>query len=274
MAPDPAPQPRSAPGPLRYPVRVAARLTTFLAVNLTGILHHRWHLARRGLGLQPAACARWLQTWSRHTLSRIGIPCRHEGTVPGHGLIVCNHLGYLDIPVLATTGPMVFVSKADVEAWPFLGTLARCGGTLFLKREQRSHVAQIADALRPIVDSGTVVTIFPEGTSSGGDAVLPFRSSLLEPAAANRWPVTPACVWYELDDGTVAEHVAYWRDMVFATHFLQLLARRQIRACVRYGQPVSGVGDRKELSRILHARVTELHRLARPGSATRRLAAA
>lgn len=250
-------------GALRHPFRVTSRLVTFLAVNVVGILDHQRRLARRGLGRDPASCARWLQTWSRHTLRRIGIRCSHEQPVPTHGLVVSNHLGYLDIPVLAATGPMVFVSKADVERWPFMGTLARCGGTLFLRREQRSHVAEIADALRPIVEQGTVVTIFAEGTSSGGDTVLPFRSSLLEPAAANNWPVTPACVWYELDDGTVADHVAYWREMVFGPHFLQLLARREIRARVSYGSPVSGIRDRKELTRILHAGVTELHRQAR-----------
>lgn len=188
----------------------------------------------------------------------IRVRVEHRGEVPTSGLVVCNHLSYLDIPVLAAACPMVFVSKADVAGWPYMGTLARCGGTLFLRREARGHVAVIADALRPIVEGGTVATLFPEGTSSGGDSVLPFRSSLLEPAAANGWPVTPACVSYELAEGQVAEDVAYWREMVFLPHLLNLLSRRGLVGRVSFGSPVAGLRDRKELTRQLHAQVAGL----------------
>lgn len=175
-----------------------------------------------------------------------------------HGMVVCNHLGYLDIPVLAATTPMVFVSKAEVAGWPFLGTLARCGGTLFLRREQRGHVAEIALAVGPIIEAGTVVTIFPEGTSSGGESVLPFRSSLLEPAAAGDWPVTPAWISYEVADGKVADEIAYWRDMTFAPHFLNLLSKRRVVGRVRYGTAIRGIRDRKELTRRLQEAVGRL----------------
>lgn len=245
---------------LRHPLRIGLRLGKFVAVNTVGVMDHLWRLRRVGKGSDPRSCAHWLQKWSRHTLSRIGIQCSHHGRVPSHGLVVCNHLGYLDIPVLATTGPMVFVSKADVQRWPFLGSLARCGGTLFLKREQRSHVAEIADAFAPIVESGTVVSIFPEGTSSGGDTILPFRSSLLQPAASRQWPVTPAWISYQLEpgEGTVADDVAYWREMTFAPHFANLLSKRVIRARVRYGEPIQGVGDRKILTALLYEAVCAL----------------
>jgi 1-acyl-sn-glycerol-3-phosphate acyltransferase len=219
-----------------------------------------------GKGSDPQSCARWLQRWSRNTLSNIGIKCSHHGRVPDRGMIVSNHLGYLDIPVLATSGPMVFVSKADVERWPFLGSLARCGGTLFLKREQRSHVAEIADSFAPIVDGGTVVTIFPEGTSSGGDTILPFRSSLLQPAASHQWSVTPAWISYELEpgEGLVSEEVAYWRDMTFAPHFANLISKRVIHARVRYGEPIHGISDRKVLTARLYDAVCALKSSATP----------
>lgn len=247
-------------GARRHPLRIALRLGSFLAINTVGVADHFWRLRRVGKGSDPQSCARWLQQWSRNTLPNIGIKCSHQGRVPDRGLIVCNHLGYLDIPVLATTGPMVFVSKADVQGWPFLGSLARCGGTLFLKREQRSHVAEIADAFAPIVNGGTVVAIFPEGTSSGGDTILPFRSSLLQPAAAHRWPVTPAWISYALEpgEGLVSEDVAYWRDMTFAPHFANLLSKRVIHARVRYGEPIEGIDDRKVLTARLYEAVCAL----------------
>lgn len=247
-------------GILRHPLLVGSRLARFLAVNARGLVEHATSIRRAGRANDPTACAAWLHRYAAANLKAIGFGFEQTGTVPTRGMIVSNHLGYLDIAVLAATGPMVFVSKAEVARWPLMGSLARCGGTLFLKREQRSHVAEIAEAFRPIVEGGTVVTIFPEGTSSGGDSVLPFRPSLLEPAASNGWPVTPAWLTYEIhrDEGTLSEDVAYWREMTFATHFLSLLSKRTIRARVFYGEPIEGVSDRKELARRLHAAVVDL----------------
>lgn len=246
--------------PLRHPLRVGFRLARFVAFNTVGLLDHVVRLRLRGRASDPRHSAAWLRRWSLASLRAIGLAFDHRGAPPRSGLLVCSHLGYLDIPILGAVAPLVLVSKAEVANWPFLGSLARCAGTLFIRRDQRSHVAQIADAFRPIVESGTVVGLFPEGTSSGGDSVLPFRPSLLEPAAANGWPVTPAWIQYQLEpgDGTVADDIAYWRDMTFGPHFLNLLARRRIRARVHYGSPVTGISDRKELARRLHAAVSDL----------------
>lgn len=242
----------------RHPLRVVARLTLFLGITGAGVIQHVWRYRRTGRGNDPRVGAAWVQRWSRRSLTRVGIRAEHVGRVPTRGMVVCNHLGYLDIGVIAISGPMVFVSKAEVARWPFMGSLARCAGTLFLRRDQRAHVAEIGGAFRPIVESGTVVAIFPEGTSSGGDSVLPFRSSLLEPAAAHGWPVTPACITYEVTDGAVSEDVAYWRDMTFAPHLLNLLSKKAIVGRVEYGEPIEGVADRKELARRLHAEVSRM----------------
>lgn len=247
-------------GAMRNPWRVGLRLARFLSLNIGGWGEHVWYLRRAGKGREAKSCAAWLHKYAGMNLGVLGFRFDHTGEVPTRGMVVCNHLSYLDIPLLAAAGPMVFVSKAEVANWPLLGSLARCGGTLFLRREQRSHVAEVAAAFRSIVDAGTVVTIFPEGTSSGGDQVLPFRPSLLEPAAANGWPVTPAWLTYEIspEEGTRATDVAYWSDMTFAPHFLNLLAKRTVKGRVFFGEPVVGVNDRKVLSRRLHEQVCAL----------------
>jgi 1-acyl-sn-glycerol-3-phosphate acyltransferase len=252
---------------LRHPARVGGRLLGFIARASAAWRDHARRLRPAGRGSDPRSCAEWLHYWSPRTLERIGVQTEARGVPPTRGMLVCNHLSYLDITVIAAAVPAVFVSKAEVRYWPFLGSLARCGGTLFLKREARSHVAEIGAQLRPIVEGGTIVAIFPEGTSSGGDTVLPFRSSLLEPAAANDWPVTPAWIEYEVSEGTVAEDVAYWRDMTFAPHFLNLLARRRILGRVHFGPSVTGIRDRKLLARRLHDEVCALADRARNGGA-------
>jgi 1-acyl-sn-glycerol-3-phosphate acyltransferase len=99
--------------------------------------------------------------------------------------------------------------------------------------------------------------MFPEGTSTGGGRVLPFHSSLFAPAAQHGWPVTPAWIGYEVVDGSVEEEVAYWRDMTFLPHFLNLLGKRRVRAVVHFGEPLRN-SDRKALARELHEAVIRL----------------
>lgn len=243
---------------LRHPLRTAWHLGGFLAavaVVATEFIFCRW-LTGRARNVRVRAA--WLLWAGRCTARGLGVAWRHHGTPPARGLLVCNHLSYSDIPVLAAAQPMIFVSKASVRWWPVFGQLASFGGTLFLQRDRRGHVADIAAAFAPIIGGGTVIGLFPEGTSSGGETVLPFKPSLFEPAAAHGWPVTPAWITYEVTDGTVADDVAYWRDMTFATHLLNLCALPRVVGHVFYGEPVTGVTDRKELARRLHAAVLEL----------------
>jgi len=104
-----------------------------------------------------------------------------------------------------------------------------------------------------------VVTLFPEGTSSNGRSVLPFRSSLLEPVFRNGHQVTPAALDYQLANGSVEEEVCYWGDMTLGPHLLNLLSKEGIQANVRFGRPgVRSFADRKELARNLHESVCGL----------------
>ncbi|HMO65577.1 MAG TPA: lysophospholipid acyltransferase family protein [Verrucomicrobiota bacterium] len=243
---------------VRHPLRAARRLGGFgaAAVFVAGeFILRRWLPGRARQAVERAA---WLQWAARCTLRGLGVAARHHGAPPSRGLLVCNHLGYLDIPVLAAAQPLVFVSKASVRWWPLFGQLAAFGGTLFLRRDRRGHVADIAAQFAPIIEGGTVIGLFPEGTSSGGHTVLPFKPSLLAPAAQRGWPVTPAWITYAVEGGTVAEDVAYWGDMTFAAHLPNVAALPQVTGHVFYGEPVAGLTDRKELARRLHAEVLAL----------------
>jgi 1-acyl-sn-glycerol-3-phosphate acyltransferase len=172
-------------------------------------------------------------------------------------MLVCNHVSYLDMPALTTATEMIFLSKAEVRQWPLLGVLARAGGTFFVNRERRADVASLGPQFVPVIEEGVVVTLFPEGTSTGGDRVLSFHSSLLAPAAQQGWPVTPAHIRYEVEGGSVESEVAYWRDMTFLPHFLNLLGKRRVRAVITFGEALRH-SDRKALARDLHRAVCGL----------------
>jgi lyso-ornithine lipid O-acyltransferase len=111
-----------------------------------------------------------------------------------------------------------------------------------------------------VVKAGVPVTLFLEGTSSDGSSVLPFRSSLLAPIETHHWPATAAWIHYRLPEGegSVVDEVCYWRDMTFATHFLNLLTKRRVEAFVSFGAPVRERLNRKEMARELHAEVCRL----------------
>lgn len=185
------------------------------------------------------------------------------GTYPTAGLLVSNHLSYLDILLLGSFTPTVFISKQEVKSWPVFGWFAQLGGTVFVERSRRGDVGEVSTRLHALLDEGQLVILFPEGTSSGGATVLPFKSSLLEPATGQQHPLFVACVGYSLADGVVADDVCYWRDMTFLPHFVNLLRKKFIHARVGFAEIHQPAADRKALARQLHGQVLRLH--AQPG---------
>ncbi|HEX4646953.1 MAG TPA: lysophospholipid acyltransferase family protein [Verrucomicrobiae bacterium] len=204
------------------------------------------------------ARAEWMQPWAVRFLHALGVNVQYRGKPPARGILVANHLSYIDVLVLGSIRPLVFLSKSEVRSWPLIGLLTRFAGTLFIKREQKSDVVRLGGEMAPVVEAGMVVVLFLEGTSSDGQTVLPFRSSLLAPAAEHGWPATGAWLHYELPGGSAADDVCYWGDMNFGSHVLNLLSKNGIQAFVSFGSPVSDGLDRKEMARALHAQVCGL----------------
>ncbi|HEU5400527.1 MAG TPA: lysophospholipid acyltransferase family protein, partial [Terriglobales bacterium] len=126
--------------------------------------------------------AQWLTDSCRGVLASLGVTVSMEGSMPTHGLIVSNHLSYLDILCYSSTAPCVFVSKVEVRSWPVFGRLATNGGTIYVDRKSRSNAARAAKEIESALRSGIRVVLFPEGTSTAGDNVLPFNAPLLEGA--------------------------------------------------------------------------------------------
>jgi 1-acyl-sn-glycerol-3-phosphate acyltransferase len=193
----------------------------------------------------------WLHRWSVFACRVLGIRVTTWGSMPQAGLLVCNHLSYLDIVVLSSIGPCVFVAKRDVAVWPLFGWLARAAGTIFVDREHRLAIAGVVDLVRDAISGGSLVVLFPEGTSSDGRTVLPFKSALLESAVQLRCPVATAAIEYALDNGSVADEVCYWRDMTLVPHLLNLFFKREIRSSCSFTCPKIRTGDRKNIAREL-----------------------
>jgi len=113
---------------------------------------------------------------------------------------------------------------------------------------------EIADALA----DGVPVVVFPEGTSSDGKAILPFRSPLLEPVVDGTHTITTSWIHYTLGDGDAGQEICYWGDHTFFPHLLNLLDKEKIRAQVCFGKFERTTDDRKELAKQLQAAVEKL----------------
>ena len=243
---------------LKHPLRVTGRLFWLGGELFLAALNYAIYCAACQRDSLPSARAVWLQNTSRRLLRVFRIETQFTGDIPSNGLLVSNHLSYLDILVLSALAPCVFVAKREVKHWPVFGWFAKLAGTVFVHREQRAQAAQTVDKLETALRTGALVVLFPEGTSSGGETVLPFKSSLLEPATRQTYSLTAGLLRYELGDGDVSEEVCYWKDMTLVPHLINLCSKRTVQASVHFNHLREGNTDRKQLARQLHAEVLRM----------------
>lgn len=211
-------------------------------------------------GFQPTseARARWLQRNARRVMQVFVAELITQGVQPRAGLLVANHISYVDILVLGTISPAVFVAKSEVAGWPVFGWFASGCGTIFVRRSIRGDVARISEEIRQRMERGFLVVLFPEGTSSDGTAVLPFKSSLLEPVKRGAGEVFTAHLSYHNRTESAPTQVPYWGEMTLVPHLVKLLGQPRCRARVNLSAVTQIPDCRKELARQLQAEVTRL----------------
>ncbi len=212
---------------------------------------------------QRQQAAQWLHQVAKQSLLDIQLETSISGRPPAKGLIVSNHISYLDIPSFASVTPMIFMAKREVANWPIIGKIATRGGTLYVNRESKQDVHPLNLAMEEVMNGDVPLVLFPEGTSSDGESVLPFFSALFAPAARNGWPVTPAAIAYHAEGARVQTDIAYWGDMTFLPHFVRLLGIKKIRAHIVFGETFPAALDRKELARNARQAVILLQKQAR-----------
>ncbi|MFN0244764.1 MAG: lysophospholipid acyltransferase family protein [Planctomycetota bacterium] len=241
-------------------VRAISRLACAAAWTLA--CYAGW-LATRPLALVSRAAAQrthawFVRTWARAVAHTLCLRVTVEGAVPAPPyFLVANHLSYLDIVALWTQVDGAFLAKAEVARWPVIGLLARSVGTCFIDRTRKSDVPRAVATLgRALHERGGVI-VFPEGTSSAGEHVLPFRPSIFEVAAASGTPVCCASLAYEAGDGEppASQSVCWWGDMPFGAHLYRLCGLRAVHARIAFSHERLAHPDRKHLAARAHALV-------------------
>jgi len=241
-------------------LRAFGRVLMLVGIEVWAVLDYFFQVVWVPAAQKRRARAAWMQRQAKRHLRLFSFSVELTGPLPQSGLLVSNHLSYLDIILIGSLTPAVFVSKADVRQWPVFGLLAKLAGTVFIERERRLHVGEVNGQIASALADGLLVVIFPEGTSTDGSGVLPFRSPLLEPVAGGDHEITVGRLRYLLPDGdgNPGQEVCYWGDHVFFPHLLNLLGKRRVKALVRFGKFGPSTADRKELARRLQTAVAEL----------------
>ena len=196
---------------------------------------------------------RLFRATARSLLALLRAEVRVSGPVPEPPfLLVTNHLSYVDVLVLASRLPVRFVAKAEVRRWPLLGPICRGFGTIFIDRSDRRDIPRVLAEIERALGRGEGIILFPEGTSSSGASVLPFRSPLLALPARRGLPVHAAALGYD------PPSVSWWGERSLAPHLLDLFRLQRIEATVDFAPEPVIDEDRKRLAERLREAVRAL----------------
>lgn len=159
-------------------------------------------------------------------------------------LFVSNHMSYLDVLIFSSVVPSVFVTSVDMGEVFFLGTLAEMGGSIFVERRSRQKVERDLSNMTDTLKRGFNIVIYPEGTSTDGQKILPFKKSLLMSAVDAEKLIVPVALKYMAVDGVPfskanADAVCWYGDMTFADHFLGLLKHKSFKIQLEFLDPIS-----------------------------------
>jgi len=238
-------------------LRAAFILTIFLVVTFL-LIPVQWlglKLRRSYVRTFPHAYHRFVARLFGINIKVVGKPASDQGL-----LILANHAGWIDIVIFSAVLPVSFIAKAEVNDWPFFGTLARLQRTVFVTRERRSQTGAARDAIRERLLQGDTLVLFPEGTSGDGNTVLPFKSALLGAAEAvladgRHVPVQPVSTafthLYGIPMGRENRpFFAWYGDMDLMPHLWEALKAGPLDVVVEFHPPLSlDAMDRKELAK-------------------------
>ncbi len=199
-----------------------------------------------------------LRQWARATASLLRIKVASSGVAPrAPFFLVSNHLSYVDVVVFASRLDCAFIAKREVASWPVVGLLCRSVGTIFIDRGNRRSLLKVNAEVERAFRDGRGVVLFAEGTSTPGAEVLPFKPSLLEPAARAGFAVSYAAISYRTTESQAPAHLAvcWWGGMTFTGHLYRLARLSEIGATLAFGASAICDADRKRLARRLRAGV-------------------
>ena len=198
-------------------------------------------------------CHILMQYWAKRLLRILRIKITLTGEVlkflsKDTYLIVSNHISWLDIPVIFSLKPITFVSASDVKTWPIIGVLAKISGAIFVDRNRKSSLVEVIQAMNHhFKNEKQSICIFPEGITSNGYQVLPFKSNLFQSAFESNKLLLPLSIKYK-ENNVLTNRTSFHGSTTLFQSFKRVAKSNLIEVVVDIGHPVKPTQSRKELS--------------------------
>ncbi len=239
-------------------IRAAIRMVLFVTMTLG--VYSIWWVFRVFIPNKIYWRQVIFETWTKSFVWVSNLKIEVVGTPPKPPFfLVTNHLSYTDIGALRAVVKGVFVAKSEVKKWFIAGPICRDMGTIFINRTNRRDIPRAGQEIIKRLDAGEGVIVFPEGTSTNGEKVLPFNSSFLEFAARRNIAVSYAAITYCTPPREMPARIAvcWWEDVTFFAHLWRLFKLKEYSATISFGDEPVMNDDRKELASELRNRVEE-----------------
>lgn len=199
--------------------------------------------------------------WSRQLLRMLGIELQAGGPLPRPGqLLVSNHISWVDVFVINAISPLSFVCKDEIRSWPVLGWLVARNDTVFIRRSSRSSAGEVRRQLVGSLACGRSVMVFPEGTTTDGRSMLPFRAAMFQAAIDAGRPVKPVRLSYLDHAGELSDATTFIGDTTFWQSVCRIARAPRTLARVELLPPLpTGGQTRRDLALTAHTRISGLN---------------
>lgn len=193
--------------------------------------------------------------WSVVMLRVFGVKTVLHGEKPKVGLMMSNHLSYIDIWMIPKYAITVFVAKAEVKKMPLVGWGASAVNTVYVDRSSKESRGATKEEIAERIRKGRSVIIFPEGTTGDGNGLLPLKPGMFFVAAEEKFPIIPVAIFYENPD------LAWVGDDNMGAHFFRNFKKWSTTAHIVFGEPMTGTEGEELLERVRDWKLQQLERL-------------
>lgn len=244
-------------------LRASIKIPVFILFTLSGCLVYiiLYGFVKLFGGSYESLRNAYMKNWAKGSARIFNFKVESEGEPPkAPFFLVCNHLSYLDIIPLYFYLNCTFVAKKEVKSWPVLGFLVYMMGVIFIDRKHKGDVVRVNKILTESLNEHQGIVIFPEGTSTGGKDILPFKSSLLEYPASQNLDVYVASINYktsEKDMNAVDSVCFFGARHSFPEHVFLMAKNHRIDCKIIFNNEPVKASDRKELAEKLYQKMMD-----------------
>ncbi|MBS1173908.1 MAG: plsC 1 [Burkholderiaceae bacterium] len=205
---------------------------------------------------------RIIKYWSSLLIRALGVRLVVDCAPPAQnlrGLMVSNHSSWIDIFATNAVQAVRFISKSEIRDWPVLGRLVTMAGTLYVERGNRNKINETNESIRDAVAAGDLVGFYPEGTTTDGTYLLPFKTNLFQPAVDYQMMVYPVTVSYR-QRGEPTRLASYEGNTSFGESFLSLTRAAGLEVHVAFGDPIDSrmYGHRAALASVAQNAIAQM----------------